>query len=169
MGRPGQYPGAERVKETARYAAGAVVPAGYPRQQAEYAGQFGIPYERAEAAARGAVRELPDGQWQTLPGRAAALEMYDAIDGLDVCALLHRVPCPQLLVRARRPQPPMPGMAWFDELLEAYAKGLDQELARLADERPTATVEDIDATHAMLLEEPTAVAALVRRFLGPPA
>ncbi|MFD9222345.1 hypothetical protein ACFWDI_20560 [Streptomyces sp. NPDC060064] len=93
--------------------------------------------------------------------------MSEPLSGVDQ---LHRVPCPLLVVvLALRSQPPMPGMEWFDELLEAYAKGLDQELARLADERPTATVEDIDATHATLLEEPTAVAALGRRFLGPPA
>ncbi|MER5464556.1 hypothetical protein ABT010_28475 [Streptomyces sp. NPDC002668] len=57
------------------------------------------------------------------------------------------MPWPLLLVRARRPQPPMPGREGSGELLEAYSKGLaDQELTRLADGHPTATLQDIDAT-----------------------
>ncbi len=165
-GRPGRYPGAGRAKEMIRASAGAVAPAEYIGQQGQHAARFGIARERAEAAARGAVRELPDGRLQTLPERPAALEMYDALDALDVFGLLHRVPCPLLVVRARRPQPPVPGMEWFDELLAAYAKGLTEDLALLTDRRQQVRVEDIDATHAMLLEEPGAVAALVRGFVA---
>ncbi|MFE4373261.1 alpha/beta fold hydrolase [Streptomyces sp. NPDC056835] len=179
-GRPDQYPGLDgatvaeglaRVGEMMRAAAGQIAPAEYVAQQAAYAEQFGIPYARAEAAARGAVRELPDGRVQTLPVRERALEMYDAMDALDLFALLRRVPCPALCVRARRPQPPMPGMEWFHELTDSYTKGLDRDLAALVEERrrdgaaPLA-VEDIDATHAMLLEEPEAVAALLLAFTG---
>ncbi|MFE3022080.1 hypothetical protein [Streptomyces sp. NPDC059256] len=41
---------------------------------------------------------------------AAALEMLEALGDLEVFALLRRVPCPLLVVRARRALPPVPGM-----------------------------------------------------------
>ncbi|MER6911676.1 alpha/beta hydrolase [Streptomyces sp. NPDC000594] len=166
-GTPGRHPDAERVRELSRVAAGAVAPAGHPERQAAYAEGFGIPRERAEAAAREAARPLPDGTWQTLPERAAALEMLDAMDTLDVFALLARVDCPLLLIRAERPQPPVPGMEWFDALMESWNRGLDTDLAHLTRSRPdSVTVTGVDATHAMLLEEPEAVATAVTDFLA---
>ncbi|MER5768517.1 alpha/beta fold hydrolase [Streptomyces sp. NPDC001985] len=167
-GAPGRYPAADRVREMGRAAAGAVVPPEYVQQQVEYAGRFGVPAGRARAATLGALRPLDDGRWQTLPERAAALEMLDALDALDVFALLRRVPCPLLVVRARRELPGTPGMEWLDELLREYGKGLDRDLAALtADRGPERVrVADIDATHAMLLEEPAEVAELVAGFLG---
>ncbi|WP_233518555.1 alpha/beta fold hydrolase [Streptomyces corynorhini] len=92
--------------------------------------------------------------------------MYTALDGLDLMALVRSVPCPVLCVRGRRAQPPTPGMEWFEELTAAYAKGLDRDLAAARAERDSLTVEDIDATHAMLLEEPEEIAALVLAFTG---
>ncbi|MFJ2439038.1 alpha/beta fold hydrolase [Streptomyces sp. NPDC087658] len=175
-GRPVQYPdldpavveqGLARIGGMTRAAVGGIVPAEYVEQQVAYAALFGIPPERAEATTRASVRELPDGRFQLLPERASALEMYDALDALDLMALLRAMPCPALCVRGRRAQPPMPGLAWLDELFGAYAKGLDRDLARIAQTRPTTaplTVEDLDATHAMLLEEPEEVAARVLAF-----
>ncbi|MFE2943162.1 alpha/beta fold hydrolase [Streptomyces sp. NPDC059255] len=173
-GGPARYPGLDpatvaegldRMRGLMRSAAGRIAPAGYVAEQAAYAGRFGIPYDRAEATARASVRELPDGRVQTLPLREAALEMYDALDALDVFALLRRVPSPVLCVRGRRAGPPTPGMEWFEELTASYAKGLDRDFAALSGERTgTLRVEDIDATHAMLLEEPEAVAALLLSF-----
>lgn len=173
-GRPEQYPdldrttvtqGLARIGEMTRSTAGLIAPAEYVEQQALYAGRFGIPYARAEAATRGAVRELPDGRFQTLPLREQALETFDALDALDVLALIRRVPCPVLCVRGRRPQPPMPGMEWFEELIASHARGLDRDLAELVRDRPdSVTVEDIDATHAMLLEEPESVAERLLAF-----
>ncbi|MFF8954201.1 alpha/beta fold hydrolase [Streptomyces sp. NPDC014894] len=165
-GRPGRYPDAARVREMGRAAAGAVQDAGYIERQTAYAELFGVPAERARAAALGTVRPLPDGRWQTLPERTAALEMLDALDALDAVPLLRRAPCPLLVVRARRPQPPTPGMEWFDALLAEFARDLDEELALLTKERERAEVVEIDATHALLLEEPEAVAELVGDFLA---
>ncbi|MEU8890730.1 alpha/beta hydrolase [Streptomyces sp. NPDC048442] len=169
-GTPGRYEADARVRETVRAAAGAVMPAEYIAQQAAYAGKFGIPYGRAERAARAAARELPDGRWQTLPERDISLAMYDEMDALDLFALFRKVECPLLLVRAGREQPPgPPGMEWFDAFLSEYGAGLTDDLAALRAYRPeTVTVERIDATHALLLEEPEAVAALVRGFVTRP-
>ncbi|MFJ2175129.1 alpha/beta fold hydrolase [Streptomyces sp. NPDC087851] len=157
--------GLERIGAMVRSAAGLIAPAGYVEQQVAYAGTFGIPRDRAEATIRASVRELPDGTFQTLPLRETALEMFDALDALDLFALARRVPCPVLCVRGRRAGAPTPGMEWFEELTASHAKGLDGDLAALTEERTHPTfVEDIDATHAMLLEEPEAVAALLLAF-----
>nr|WSZ98454.1 alpha/beta hydrolase [Streptomyces sp. NBC_00857] len=109
-GRPEQYPdldrttvtqGLARIGDKTRSAAGLIAPAEHVEQQALHAGQFGIPYARAEAATRGAVRELPDGRFQTLPLREQALETFDALDALDILALIRRVPCPGRSTRDR--------------------------------------------------------------------
>ncbi|MEV7421584.1 hypothetical protein [Streptomyces sp. NPDC091212] len=98
-----------RIGDTIRAAAGQVAEADHLAQQASYAGLFGIPYDRADAAARGAVE-------------------------------------------------------WFEELTAAHAKGLDRSLAAAQAERDSLAVEDVDATHAMLLEEPEEIAARVLAF-----
>ncbi|MCX5204227.1 alpha/beta hydrolase [Streptomyces sp. NBC_00237] len=167
-GAPERYEAGARVREVMYAAAGGVMPAGFVEQQAAYAEQFGIPCERAERAARAAVRELPDGRWQTLPERDTALAMYAAMDAFDLFAAFREAACPLLLVRGERAQPASPpGMEWFDAFLGEYGEGLSSDLASLRADRPdTVTVAGVDTTHAMLLEEPEAVAALVAGFVG---
>lgn len=55
-------------------------------------------------------------------------------------------------------------MGWFEELTAAHAKGLDRSLAAAQAERDSLAVENVDATHAMLLEEPEEIAARVLAF-----
>ncbi|MFD3517196.1 alpha/beta fold hydrolase [Streptomyces sp. NPDC058657] len=167
-GRAGSEEDRARVGEIVRGSAGAVAPAEHISQQAAYASLFGVTPERAERTARAAARQLPDGRWQTLPERDTALAMYDALDALDLFALFRAAGCPLLLVRAERAQPPgPPGMEWFDAFLAEHGVGLTRDLAELLADRPeTVTVRGLDATHAMLLEEPEAVAGLVVRFLA---
>lgn len=174
-GTPAQYPGLDagevtrrlaEIGDLARASAGQQMPAQYVEQQATYSMGLGIPYERAEASFRASVRELDDGRWQLLPERECALEMLDALDGLDLFALFRRVPCPLLLVRALHRVPPTPGLEWLDELLEAYGQGLARDLAELAAKRAGVTAQGIGATHAMLLEVPEQVAELVRGFVA---
>ncbi|WP_329027053.1 hypothetical protein [Streptomyces sp. NBC_00690] len=59
-------------------------------------------------------------------------------------------------------------MEWLDELLVEYGKGLDEDLAALTAARGVERVRvvELDATHAMLLEEPLEVAELVAGFLA---
>ncbi|AHH16201.1 alpha/beta hydrolase family protein [Nocardia nova SH22a] len=165
-GRPGEYPGAERVGALLRSQAGAVVPATYVAEEVEQAAGYGIPAGRAETAARAALRPRPDGTWQLLPERPAALEMYDEMDRIGasgVTAWLAGVSCPLLLVQAGRQ--PERGVPWLDELFTGFARGLAVELAALARERPSVTVARIDATHEMVLAAPGTVAALITGYL----
>ncbi|MFF5002253.1 alpha/beta fold hydrolase [Streptomyces phaeochromogenes] len=176
-GRPGQYVGLEpahaeerlaQVRELAASAAGQVVPSGGLKdllaQQRAMSAQLGIPYELLEAGIRRSVHERADGQLELRPGREHALEMLAEIDSLDLFALFRRMDRPLLLGRALRPVPSIPGLGWFDELMAAYAKGLARDLTELADSRPEVTVADLDATHAMLLENPRPVADAILGF-----
>ncbi|MFF2940708.1 alpha/beta fold hydrolase [Streptomyces niveus] len=169
---PESYEGAERASrermdEMVRAGGGQVAPAEYVAQQVAHAGQFGIPAARAEASARASAVELPDGCWQTLPERDRWLELIDALDGLDLFATLRRLTCPLLVVVGRRAQPTAPGMEWFEQLTATHMRRKKAELAQLVSERPTARTVDLDATHAMLLEEPEAVARAVLAFTRP--
>lgn len=176
-GRAGQYVGLEpahaeerlaQIRELAATAAGQVVPPGGLKdllaQQRAMSAQLGIPYELLEAGVRRSVHERADGRLELRPGREHALEMLAEIDSLDLFALFRRMDRPLLLGRALRPVPSIPGLDWFDELMAAYAKGLARDLTELADSRPEVTVADLDATHAMLLENPRPVADAILGF-----
>jgi pimeloyl-ACP methyl ester carboxylesterase len=133
-------------------------------QQRAMSDQLGIPYELLESGLLRSVHERPDGRLELRPEREHALEMLTAIDSLDLFALFRRTPVPLLLGRALRPVPSIPGMDWFEEMMAAYARGLARDLAELADERADVTVAEIDGTHAMLLENPRAVADAILGF-----
>lgn len=154
----------ERMDEMMRAGGGQVAPAEYVEQQVAVAGLFGIPAARAEASARASARELPDGRWQTLPERERWLELIDALDGVDLFATMRRVTCPLLVVVGTRVRPTAPGMEWFEQLTATHRARKERELAALVGERPTARTVDLDATHAMLLEEPESVAQAVLAF-----
>ncbi len=164
-----EYPGADRVGGALLASSGAVAPPEYIEEKAvNDSARLGIPAGRAEAAARAAARLLPDGTWQTLPERATALEIRDELHklgALGVTAWLEGADCPLLLVQAGRRLPPVPGMEWFDDFSTRFGQEVSDELAVLCRARPTITVSRIDATHAMNLEAPEAVAALVSDFV----
>ncbi|MCX4674274.1 hypothetical protein OG413_02895 [Streptomyces sp. NBC_01433] len=98
------------------------------------------------------------------PERAGALEMLDALDGLDLFSVFRRVACPLPLVRALHRVPPTPGLKWLDEMMDACAQGLARDLVELTAERREVTAEGVAATHAMLLEQPEQVAGPVPEF-----
>jgi hypothetical protein len=87
------------------------------------------------------------------------------IDALGVTAWLDGVDCPLLLVQAGRQLPPAPGMEWFADFSARFAREVSEELAGLSRTRPTISVRRIDATHAMHMETPEAVATLVTEFV----
>lgn len=163
-----EYPGADRVSEALLASAGVIAPPEYIAEKVLHAARLGIPADRAEAAARAAARPLPDGTWQTLPERAAALEIRDElhrVGALGVTTWLDGADGPLLLVQAGRRVPPAPGMEWFDEFSTRFAREVSDELAALSRTRPTIGVTRIDATHPMNLEAPEAVATLVADFV----
>ncbi|MGX1563110.1 alpha/beta fold hydrolase [Streptomyces sp. NPDC055509] len=163
-----EYPGAEKVTEGLLASVGGVASAEYVEQQVANSARFGVPVGRAEVAARAAARPLPDGTWQTLPERAAALEIVDELHRIGargVAAWLDGVERPLLVVQAGRRLSPAPGMEWFDEFSTRFAREVSDELAVVSRARPSISVQRIDATHPMILEAPEAVAGLVASFV----
>ncbi|MYS88605.1 MULTISPECIES: alpha/beta fold hydrolase [Streptomyces] len=163
-----EYPGAHRVSEVLLASAGFVAPPGYIEEKVVFSARLGIPADRAEAAARAAARPLPDGRWQTLPERSAALEIQHELEKLGelgVTTWLDGLDCPLLLVQAGRRPAPAPGMEWFADFSTRFAQEVSDELAALSRSCPTITVDTIDATHPMNLETPEAVATLVADFV----
>lgn len=140
----------------------------YIEEQVTNSARLGIPAAPAEAATRAAARPLADGKWQTLPERAATVEILDELHrlgALGVATWLDGVDRPVLLVQAGRQLPPAPGMEWFGGFSARFAQGVSDELASLARDRPTISVNRIDAAHPMNLQTPEAVATLVAGFV----
>lgn len=163
-----EYPDAERVSEALLASAGAIAPPEYIEERVTNAARFGIPADRAEATTRAAARPLADGKWQTLPERAAALEILDELHklgALGVTEWLDGIDCPLLLVQAGRRLSPAPGMEWFDDFSARFAREVHDQLAALSRARSTISVNRIDATHPMAMETPEAVATLVAGYV----
>ena len=176
-GRPDQYLGLDpdhvaqhlaQVKELSAAGQGRELPADGLKdllaEQRARSDRLGIPYELLEAGLLRSVRHRDDGVLELRPGRQDTLQMLAAMDSLDLFPLFRRMTVPLLLGRAQRSVPSLPGLDWFDAMMSAYAKGLARDLAELAEERDNVSVAEIDGTHAMLLENPRAVADAILAF-----
>lgn len=176
-GRPDQYPGLDPAyvdEHLAKLWEMTTAGAGQPlaadglksllAKQRAISDQLGVPYELLEEGVLRSLRERADGSLGPRPERKHALEMLAAIDSLDLFAEFRRMTRPLLLGRAQRPMPSIPGEDWFDVMMTAYAKGLARDLAELAEQRKNVTVAEIAGTHAMLLENPRAVADAILGF-----
>ncbi|MGW7552285.1 alpha/beta fold hydrolase [Streptomyces rimosus] len=178
MGRVEQYVGLDRgyverrlaeVRAFADAAMGRPLPGGglegVLAYNAAMAEELGISRELLEAGVRRGVGEDAEGEVYLRPERVAGLGMQEAMAGIDLFGLYRRVRKPLLIARALRPNPSTPGMPWVDELMAAYVKGLHADLDELARTERWVEVAGVDATHAMLLERPREVAALVADFV----
>ncbi|WP_106400131.1 alpha/beta fold hydrolase [Actinocorallia populi] len=149
---PDNYPGME--------------PAARDRELAELKAVFD-----AQAAAMG--QPLPPEVQAMLPARTLVErggktyarpgpELLEAVrytpEFRDTIPLLRRVPCPALVVIPTQDPPGMSG----GELMEAFRRGVRRDLAGLP---PGIRVEELDAGHNMLAEQPEAVASLIADFL----
>jgi pimeloyl-ACP methyl ester carboxylesterase len=106
-----------------------------------------------------------DGTFTTRPVTARLREMLTRIDELDLLALYRKVPGPLLIYRATRDQqsPDLPDE--FTALQAARSRGLARELATLAADHPHVKVQDIDATHALIFEQPKHLARQIQDFV----
>jgi pimeloyl-ACP methyl ester carboxylesterase len=133
-------------------------------QQAAMAEALGIAPEVLDEGVRRSLGETPEGRLCLRPERERGVEMLDQMDQLDLFPVYRRLDRPVLLVRAGRLVAQGGPLAWFDELMTAYVKGLDRDLGELAAGHPHITLATLDGSHAMLLERPRAVAELIRSF-----
>ncbi|KFG98327.1 hypothetical protein GQ56_0104540 [Burkholderia paludis] len=127
------------------------------------AARMGVAPELLEESLRRGMQDLGGGRVGFRPGEAAQREIQASLDETDVLGLYRSLSCPLLIVRGTRPNPVDRGIEWLPPLLAAYAEGLRQQLDAMAGQAGT-RVEYVDATHAMIVEIPRDLAALIRQF-----
>jgi pimeloyl-ACP methyl ester carboxylesterase len=106
------------------------------------------------------LRAVFETQAQT-PFLAALFDAFVADDTIDAFA---KVRCPTLVLLATRN---IEQARDFDELMAAGRRGVERDLMAAAAANPNLTVTRVDGTHAMVMEQPDAIAASVRQFLPP--
>ena len=95
------------------------------------------------------------------------LQILAAVRELDFDATYRACQAPLLVVNAVKPDAVPPGSPpWMAEHLAGFRSGLSAELARLSDELPLLSFLEIDATHALIYEEPELVSKQVVAFLA---
>ena len=129
---------------------------------------LGLPSDGLAEAFDRSLVELPDGTFRTRPGPEQTASLLAWLADLDLFALYRRVPSPLLVYNATRvdeapPGSPMP--AWAADVMRAYRAGLARDLEALSRECPTISVQTIDATHALIIEQPAVVARQVSDFV----
>ncbi|GAA2801361.1 alpha/beta fold hydrolase [Saccharopolyspora taberi] len=125
----------------------------------------GLPADQV-ARDRARLAELFAAQLEAV--RRPAPEVLSAIqqspEFADCLPVFAEVESPFLVALATRDLPGMP--AEFAGLMSAFRAGLRRDLAELRDRRPNIRVAEVDASHAMVFEDPEAVAGLVLGFLN---
>jgi pimeloyl-ACP methyl ester carboxylesterase len=95
------------------------------------------------------------------------LEILALVRELDLVATYRSCQAPLLVVNAVRPDPVPPGSPpWMAEHLAGFRSGVSAELVQLCAELPRMSLLEIDATHALIYEEPELVAKQVVAFLA---
>jgi pimeloyl-ACP methyl ester carboxylesterase len=95
------------------------------------------------------------------PDITATLRKSDEFaDSLPIFA---EVVSPFLIVMATKNLPGLPPD--FAELMDAYRAGLRRDLATLTARRPNISVRELDASHAMVVEQPDHLAEIITDFL----
>ena len=108
----------------------------------------------------------PDGNVEIRPTSETTRPLLACVEELDVFALYRRVACPLLVYQALRPGPVPPGLPdWWDAAMAAYRLGLTRDLEAVARDHPHVEVQSIDATHALILEEPHLIVEQLDSFL----
>lgn len=115
-----------------------------------------------EATRRGlAVR---NGQTWMRPSVEIAAALRSAPEFADSLPTFAQVTSPLLIVVAARNLPTLPEE--FRDLMDAFRAGLRRDLAALTSQHPNLRVQELDASHGMVQEQPDRVAALITAFLS---
>ncbi len=104
------------------------------------------------------LRVMFEAQAQT-PLLATAFDAFLADDSIDAFA---KAQCPTLMLLATKN---IQQAEAFDELMAAGRRGIERDVMAAAAANPNLTVTKVDGSHAMVAEQPAAIAAIVRRFL----
>lgn len=106
------------------------------------------------------LRTVFQAQAQT-PFLATVFDAFLADEAIDAFA---KAQCPTLVLLATKN---IQQAQDFDELMAAGRRGVERDLIAAAAANPNLTVTKVDGTHAMVMEQPAAIADIVRQFLPP--
>ena len=112
---------------------------------------------RFEAVAEGVAQR---------PSRAEFVEIREQLALIDIFEVVASLRCPTLMVRATQPTAQQADIPWLMELHAAHAKGMQSRLDQLAATAANIRVQYLDASHALVAEQPEAVAALISHFVN---
>jgi pimeloyl-ACP methyl ester carboxylesterase len=108
-----------------------------------------------------------DGGWSQRVSLDLTLGIVAAVRELDFEGTYRACQAPLLVVNAVKPDPvPAGSPPWMAEHVAGFRSGVSAELARLSDELPGMSCLEIDATHALIYEEPELVSKQVIAFLA---
>lgn len=132
------------------------------RQQTRaMAAMFGIGPAEADEALDRKVVDNGDGTFSVRPPRDRIDEMQEQIEQLDLLSLFRSVRGPLLVYNAVSPEP-----SDTTGLLAAHRRGLVRELAAVERDNPHVRVITLDATHALIYEQPALIADQISAFLS---
>jgi pimeloyl-ACP methyl ester carboxylesterase len=114
-----------------------------------------------EATRRGLT--VHNGLTYVRPGAEITAALRESAEFADALPVFRRVTSPFLIVMATRDLPDLPQA--FVDLMAAFRAGLRRDLGALTVAAPNIHVNEIDASHGMVFEEPRRVASLVAEFL----
>jgi pimeloyl-ACP methyl ester carboxylesterase len=100
----------------------------------------------------------------TRPNREIMAALRSAAEFADSLPVFAEVTSPFLIVVATMDLPGLPPE--FADLMAAHRAGLRRDLAALTAHRPNIRVEELDASHGMVFEQPEEVAAIVNGFVS---
>jgi pimeloyl-ACP methyl ester carboxylesterase len=91
-------------------------------------------------------------------------EILAQAEAFDMLDLYSRVQCPVLIVNGMAAELGA-GPAWIKELMAAYRKGIERDLAALAGRQRNVRAVNLAASHALVFEQPPAIAREILTFL----
>jgi pimeloyl-ACP methyl ester carboxylesterase len=124
---------------------------------------IGADADLAVEAMRRGLRVDGEGRIWWRPSAAISACLRDLPEFRDSVPVFAEVTSPFLVVLATRALPGVPPQ--LAPLLDALRAGLRRDLGALAGRRRHVHVQEFDASHAMMIEEPAGVAAVVSTFL----
>jgi pimeloyl-ACP methyl ester carboxylesterase len=99
----------------------------------------------------------------TRPNREITGALRKSAEFADSLPIFAEITVPFLIVLATKNLPVPPDLV---ALMDAHRAGLRRDLATLTARRPNVHVHEIGATHGMVFEQPTKVAAIINEFLA---
>jgi len=133
-------------------------------QQQALAARIGVPGTLLVEAARRGLR-TENGETRVRPAiDGVGSEILAQAEAFDMLDLYSRVGCPMLVVNGTAAELG-PGPEWIKELMAAYRKGIERDLAELVERQSNVKVINLAASHALVFEQPQAIANQILTFL----